>query len=323
MHEVLPIAEQPAAVRFDYFSEVVSGTFCPMHCEPGSTALGSFEADVSLARLDQLALTVIGSTPIDVHRRRSDISRVSDAWYLVKFQLEGEALICQREREAHLRPGDFVICSTAEPYSLHFPTRYREAVLAIPEHRLRERVRSPEAWLGRRMSAQEPVNGLLSQFVTSLSERLDRLDPAVTQRLEANVLDLLVTALQFGPERRPETEDLAEEHLRRVRSYIHLHLADAQLCPDRIAQAEGISTRYLHMLFRRQGESVSRFVQLQRLEACRRALERQDLGGMSVTDIAFGWGFNDSSHFNRLFKAEYGITPRAWRLGARREDAEG
>jgi hypothetical protein len=101
MHEVLPIAEQSAAVRFDYFSEVVSRTFCPMHCEPGSTALGSFEADVSLARLDELALTVIGSTPIDVHRRRSDISRVSDAWYLVKFQLEGEALICQREREAH------------------------------------------------------------------------------------------------------------------------------------------------------------------------------------------------------------------------------
>ncbi len=323
MHEVLPLAEQPAAVRFDYFSEVVSSTFCPMHCERPRGDLAPFEASLALARLDELALTVIGSTPIDVHRRRSDISRVSDAWYLVKFQLEGEALICQRDREAHLRPGDFVICSTAEPYSLHFPGRYREAVLAIPERRLRERVRSPESWLGRRMSADEPVNGLLSQFVSSLSERLDRLDPAITQRLEANVLDLLVTALQFGPERRPEAEDLAEEHLRRVRNFIHMHLADAQLSPDRIAHAEGISTRYLHMLFRRQGESVSRYVQLQRLEACRRSLERGDLAGMSVTDIAFGWGFNDSSHFNRLFKAEYGVTPKAWRLGARGCSGEG
>ena len=323
MHEVLPLAEQPAALRFDYFSEVVSSTFCPMHIERQRGDAGTFEAGLALTRLDELALTVIGSTPIDVHRRRSDLSRVSDAWYLVKFQLEGEALICQREREAHLRPGDFVICSTAEPYSLHFPTSYREAVLAIPEHRLRERVRSPEAWLGRRMASEEPVNGLLSQFVISLSDRLDRLDPAVTQRLEANVLDLLVTALQFGPERKPEAEDLAEEHLRRVRNFIHLHLADAQLCPDRIAQAEGISTRYLHMLFRRQGESVSRYVQLQRLDACRRSLERSDLAGMSVTDIAFGWGFNDSSHFNRLFKAEYGVTPKAWRLGARRERAPG
>jgi AraC-like DNA-binding protein len=52
-------------------------------------------------------------------------------------------------------------------------------------------------------------------------------------------------------------------------------------------------------------------------EACRRSLERGDPNGMSVTDIAFGWGFNDSSHFNRLFKAAYGVTPKAWRLGAR------
>lgn len=52
-------------------------------------------------------------------------------------------------------------------------------------------------------------------------------------------------------------------------------------------------------------------------EACRRSLERSDLNGMSVTDIAFGWGFNDSSHFTRLFKAAYGVTPKAWRLGAR------
>ena len=317
MHDVLPIANQPAAARFDYFSEVVSATFCPMLCERPRAEVGPFEASLSLARLDELSLTLIGSTPIDVRRRPSDISRVSDAWYLVKFQLEGEALICQREREAHLRPGDFVICSTTEPYSLHFPARYREAVLAVPQHLLNERVRSPEAWLGKRMSTEEPVNGLLSQFVTSLSERIDRLDPAVTQRVAANVLDLLVTALQFGPERRPESEALAEQHLRRVRSFIHLHLADAQLCPDRIAQAEGISTRYLHMLFRGQGESVSRYVQLQRLEACRRSLESADLNAMSVTDIAFGWGFNDSSHFNRLFKAEYGATPRAWRLGAR------
>jgi AraC-like DNA-binding protein len=318
MHELLPLDQFPPAARFDRFTAAVTDTFCPMSCERPRGDNTVFDAQLALARLDQVAITVIGSNPIDVYRRREDISRVSDAWYLVKFQLEGEARVRQREREAHLRPGDFVICSTAEPYSLHFPTRYREAVLAIPQERLRARVRSPEAWLGRRMDADEPVNGLLSQFVLSLSQRLDRLDSAITQRLEANVLDLLVTALQFGPERRFDSEDLAEEHLRRVRNYIDMHLADARLCPDRIAHAEGISTRYLHMLFRRQGESVSRYVQHKRLEACRRSLEMPEFEAMSVTDIAFGWGFNDSSHFNRLFKAEFGKTPKAWRLAARR-----
>jgi AraC family transcriptional regulator, positive regulator of tynA and feaB len=207
-----------------------------------------------------------------------------------------------------------VICSTSEPYTLRFPSSYREAVLAVPHERLRERVRHPEAWLGQRMAAEAPVNGLLSQFVSSLSERLEQLEPAVTQRLEANVLDLLVTALQFSPESRASADDLAGQHLCRVRGYIHRNLADPRLSPQQVAQAEGISTRYLHMLFRRcQGESVSRYIQLQRLEACRRALECPESDSLSVTDIAFGWGFNDSSHFHRLFKAVYGQTPRAWR----------
>jgi AraC-like DNA-binding protein len=314
MVNVVPIRAMPAGERFDYFAAAVSDTFCPMSCEIPRADRGCFEADLAWRRLDALSLTVIGSTTLDVARRRSDISRVSEAWYLVKFQLEGEARVRQREREAHLRPGDFVICSTAEPYTLSFPARYREAVLAIPQERLRERVRHPEDWLGQRMAADTPVNGLLSQFVCSLSDRLHQLEPAVTQRVEANVLDLLVTALQFGTGGRASTDDLAGQHLCRARDYIHRHLADPNLSPQQIAHAEGISTRYLHMLFRRlQGESVSRYIQMKRLEACRRALERVDNRGLSVTDIAFGWGFNDSSHFHRLFKAVYGQTPKAWR----------
>jgi len=313
MHQVVPIASEAPQHRFDCFSSAVNQTFCPMSFETGKSTRHAFEAELSICRMSELSLSVIGSSPLDVYRRKRDIAQASDAWYLVKFQLEGEALIRQRDREAHLRPGDFVLCSTAEPYSLHFPTSYKEAVLAVPQARLRGLVRSPDAFLGCRMAAEEPVNGLLSQFVASLSQRLDNLDAAVAQRLEANVLDLLVTALQFGGERRSTTQEASSAHLFSARNFIRLHLADPELNPDRIARAEGISTRYLHMLFKQVGESVSRHIQLQRLEACRQYLERPDLNSLSVSDIAFRWGFNDSSHFNRLFKAEYGITPRSYR----------
>jgi AraC-like DNA-binding protein len=316
MHEVLPVSAQPPAARFDYFRSAVSATFCPMSCETAHAGRRDFEGDLALNRLNELSLVVIGSSPLDVYRRRSDISRVADAWYLVKFQLEGEGLVRQREREAHLQPGDFVLCSTSEPYSLHFPATYREAVLAIPQHRLRDLVRSPDAYLGRRMPAADPVNGLLSQFVFSLSERLDSFDPALAKRLEANVLDLLVTALEFGRERHPGVPEIATQHLYRARNFIRLHLEDPQLSPERIAQAEGISKRYLHMLFKQAGASVSSYIRLQRLEACRKSLARPEFNGMSVSEIAFGWGFNDSSHFNRLFKAQFGMTPKCYRVQA-------
>ncbi|WP_216086391.1 helix-turn-helix domain-containing protein [Sediminispirochaeta smaragdinae] len=33
----------------------------------------------------------------------------------------------------------------------------------------------------------------------------------------------------------------------------------------------------------------------------------------TVTDIAFRWGFNDVSHFNRVFKRTFQITPSQYR----------
>jgi AraC-like DNA-binding protein len=37
-----------------------------------------------------------------------------------------------------------------------------------------------------------------------------------------------------------------------------------------------------------------------------------------IGDIAFSWGFSDSSHFNRRFKAEFGCAPGEYRRNARR-----
>ena len=34
-----------------------------------------------------------------------------------------------------------------------------------------------------------------------------------------------------------------------------------------------------------------------------------------ILDIALDCGFGDVSNFNRAFRAEFGVTPRAYRLG--------
>jgi AraC-like DNA-binding protein len=33
----------------------------------------------------------------------------------------------------------------------------------------------------------------------------------------------------------------------------------------------------------------------------------------SITEIAFGVGFEDMSHFARVFKSRFGVAPSAWR----------
>ena len=74
-----------------------------------------------------------------------------------------------------------------------------------------------------------------------------------------------------------------------------------------------MTTRYLHHLFSDQDETVARYVLRRRLEACARALKSEVQRGRTVTAIAFDYGFNSPTHFGRVFRAKYNMTPRDYR----------
>jgi AraC-like DNA-binding protein len=42
------------------------------------------------------------------------------------------------------------------------------------------------------------------------------------------------------------------------------------------------------------------------------------LANRHVSEIAFAWGFNDLSHFGRVFREHYGISPRDFRRSGRK-----
>lgn len=300
----------------DSFNQQVDQTFFPMVCLPKRDHAGDFTASLRSARLGGFGVAAVTGSPLDVYRQRQHISQVSDEVYLVKVQVSGESLVMQRNREAHLRPGDFALCLSSEPYELHFAEHYAQAVLAVPSTLMEECVNQPEDHLGIRMDASEGANGVFSQLVTSIVDRLDTLDGILAQRLEANVIDLLSTTLAFSPQgllRQAAVGGVKAEYLQRIKQFIRMHLGDERLGPDWIARSQGISTRYLHMLFEGEPCSVSRHIQKQRLEQCRLALGSDTYSGNSVSDVGYRFGFQDASHFSRAFKAEYGQTPAQYR----------
>ncbi len=232
------------------------------------------------------------------------------------MQVEGEGLLRQRGKEAHLSPGDFTLCLSSEPYDLHFQCDYSQVVLAVPQPLLEESVRQPTQHLGVRMDARVGANGLFSQFVTSIAHRLDSMDGVLAQRLEANVIDLLSTTLSYAQE--AQKRDLLKvgvksEYIQRIKHFIRRNLDSECLSPDSIAAAHDISTRYLHMLFADESVSISRYILHLRLEHCRAALADASFAHYSVSEIAYRFGFNDASHFSRAFKSEYQQTPARFR----------
>ena len=312
--QVRPNTHSLATADLDNWNQIISDTFCPMSCQSGAD---TFNGYVNLGRLDAIRLATIGGCEMEVVRNRQHIAQVCDNYYLVKFQLDGGSRINHQGREAILNPGDFVLCSSSDPYSLSFDGDFRQAVLSIRQQQLDELVPNTVDTLGLAMNGEDPVNGMLSQFVYSLTRRYDRLQPPTLRRMEANVLDLLVTSLQAKAKPTlAQSESVQTGHLLRIKRFIAMHLQDHRLSPDFIAEAEGIGTRYLHKLFKVEGLSVSRYIQQKRLELCARVLADPLQMKLSTLDIALNAGLNDVSHFHRCFKAAYGITPRQYRLQA-------
>jgi AraC-like DNA-binding protein len=91
---------------------------------------------------------------------------------------------------------------------------------------------------------------------------------------------------------------------------------EPDLTPASIARDVGVSSRTLERAFAAHGETVMRRVFDERLGQAASHLRSPDSAHRSITDIAFACGFNDSSHFGRLFFRKMHVTPSQWRRQA-------
>jgi len=62
---------------------------------------------------------------------------------------------------------------------------------------------------------------------------------------------------------------------------------------------------------------VSRRIFDERIRHAAKLLSDPHATHRTVTDIAFACGFNDSSHFGRVFSARMSMTPSQWRKKTR------
>jgi AraC-like DNA-binding protein len=110
--------------------------------------------------------------------------------------------------------------------------------------------------------------------------------------------------------------DIAEGQRRKVRLFCRRELASASLSVDTVARATGLSRASLHRLFREEPYTLMQWVQLERLEACRRLLEAPGFPRRTLTEIALSQGFKTPGHFSTAFRQRYGLTPRDYRAQA-------
>lgn len=305
---------QPAPPPADLgtWTESISQAVVPLDIE--ATGGVEFSGQLLQATVEDVALFELATTPHIVHRTAAHISDEDARFYKISLQLSGQAILEQDGRTATLRPGDLAIYDTHRPYRLHFPEPNRALVVLFP-HELSDLPPDEVAKVTATAFAHdEGLGRIINPFFRELARNMDQLAGTHAARLVHSGLDLLMTMLSQELHRQHGTVgDPARSLAQEVREYIIARLGDEDLTPAAIAKAHYISLRHLYTIFSNQETTVSAWIRSRRLEHIRRDLTDPLLADQTVLAIASRWGLRDASHFSRVFKAEFGTSPTAYR----------
>jgi AraC-like DNA-binding protein len=303
--------------RFDYWHNVACKEIVEHACFPVSRV--HFEADIEVGSLGTLDLVAFQNSPLRVEHGQAHISRRSSEQLFLCRETSGVVSVEQEGRQITLRPGDMTLVDPALPYSANFGPGSRTLVLKLPRRELQTRVGKTRDMVARPIQAGATNDGLTSSFTAGLPAVAGEVDPLCAQLIANFVLDLaalsLAKAIKGATQRVSSSKATA---ILQIRAAVKTRLADPDLDVQSVADAVGLSVRYANSLLAAQDTSIGRLILTERLERCRQALEDPIQSGRSVSEIAFGWGFSDLTHFGRCFKKAYGLSPREYQLSHRK-----
>jgi len=267
-----------------------------------------FDARMKAWEAGALRMLTIDAPAHRILRDRAASDPRHDSFKLL-LQLKGVSEIRQRDANFSLQPGDWSLYDPRVPYTITSQESIRQLVVQIPRGKLGHLPVGSLHTCEAHTPELAALHQVLSSFLSALAVQLQTLPDAAGVSLSEATLGLLVQALQAQQGDAPGRMPLPEVLRVRVRQYIHSHLAESDLTVERIAQEMRCSKRYLHTLFQGEAHTLDRQIWLSRLERCKQALVGSDTSKVSISALAYRWGFNSNAHFCRLFKQEFGCTP--------------
>ena len=265
-------------------------------------------------RLGDIRLVELSGNPFGAVRGRAEISGDSDSYLGILYQRSGSTLCRRGDDRVIVGPGEISVWHSGRPVSFEMPEEFDKLCVIIPIARFESVLYNAETYEGLHLPGGSNLATLLGSYLSTLTDSvMTRNDNKHFDTIDVT-LELLGAA--FRAQRRSSTIAPRDQLFARISNDIEARLNDVNLSPNKIAEANGVSIRYLYALFSEQGKTVSGWVRRRRLLRCRAELDGADTEA-SITEIAYRWGFNDSAHFSRLFKASFGMSPTQYRSSRR------
>jgi AraC-like DNA-binding protein len=165
--------------------------------------------------------------------------------------------------------------------------------------------------VARRVPASDPALRMLARYIGLGQRDLIAADAALQNAFADHVCDLV--ALALGATRDASelarSRGLPAARLLAMKDDIRKNCHRPDLSVHVIAGGYGVSARYVQRLFEESGCTFTQYITEQRLLAAYKALRQDTFSDVPISTIAYDCGFSDISHFNRVFRRQFGCTP--------------
>lgn len=279
-----------------------------------SDLYGDTEFEGQMTRL-QAGDVILTRLEANRHRVKSlaQTARASDAAYLkIVAPWQGGVAVEQLGRRASTDSGKWVIYDTTGSYAIESPERAEHLIVMLPKEKMVERGVKLDALMARQAGTGTGISRVALETMRSTWQELPSMSEDAARGAGELIMQLVqLSLLELAGQSTHATQREALKD--RILAYVARNLRDSKLSIDGISYALNCSKRHLHNAFSEETETLAHYILKQRLEACIRDLDQNTVGHRSITDIALYWGFNNLSHFSRVFRDYKGQSPSAYR----------
>ncbi|WP_024517974.1 AraC family transcriptional regulator [Bradyrhizobium sp. Tv2a-2] len=299
--------ELPERMRIPMWREEFGRGIVHADIEPLSDV--PFQAEATLHALEGLRTLALKGSAMCFKRSQTNIVDGDDSIGLI-VSCSSRARLSQCGQEIELSAGDAIAILHSEPVTVTYLGGLQFG-LAVPRDALTPRVLNVDSHTMRPISRRTEALRLLMTYLKSALKEGALAAPNLRDAVVSHIHDLAALAIS---ERAPLGESnasavVAARHAAAL-DHIAVHFQNPELSLEVVADSQGISPRYLQRLMASSGTSFTGCVNELRLQRAFTLLIEPRGGARRISDIALEVGFSDISHFNRLFRARFGYSPR-------------
>jgi len=299
----------PRRRKLQMWNEAVSAVVGHSTADPFDE--GTFQGELTALDLGAVRIAEIhgGASHVERHSRE-----FGNASFMLHLVLDGVMTCSTGRARFEMHTGDFCLGACAVRTEILLKQPVVQLAMCVQRDYLSRFISCPEAATEFAIPGSSPEGALVGRYLKDLWSNLrTQMSDSLRQRFTQIALQMVASAYSEHPAVHPIASIGTIKHRANLLAYIEAHLKDHDLTPHSIAAALDCTAGYVHRMFAGQSESIGRYVLKRRLEECQRALSDSMQIARSITEIALENGFNDMAHFSRVFRHQYGVSPREWR----------